>query len=487
MRREWNQPQSPEDIVRVLAPLSEPVLQSVIEEKSKAMDIVWLKVMAEERLLSMEDIEIWSGLPVSDIEDVLVAWGERVDAFLGFLSAGELVAQRQSFSGRPDVAHQMAICKAPDDFKTWFDSAAATVMEEHRKKTEGFPGSIGDEARNAMVETFARWTMAASMLDRPHVVKDLLAIDDRIAECTLPLSELGPQMVSMAMPNTELAITPVFVAVQFSSPACIDALLPMCKDHLRPLLGTSRGHKSTMQDVRAGQFPKTKLLHWGANLGQPFFVPMCDMDTHAKMCRIALQSDAERGDLMEGAFRAMRGDYRDKGHHYLPAFKSTGVFDLKPLEYASKACVAGYAFVIKGLTGIEWDKFSDVTILNAARAHVPEEPKGHSEAICALIDQAIADGHGAKAMAMTKGFNSKSMEPIQEIVSKNMEAVLIKYLDNGLSATEPLVEGGASLIELCNSRNPAMLNVIRSHGARRTAHSLIDEIMQTTQSNAPGP
>lgn len=487
MIRQHHQPQSPEDIVRVLSPLSESILQSVIAEKSKAMDLEWLDVMVEQDLIDMEDITLWSMLTVSSIEDVTLAWGKRIDAFLGFLQAGVLVEQRQEFAGRPDAVHQLAALSAPASFKAWFDKAAALVVTEHNDSIGRMNGPLGGDAQQAMTQTLARWAMAACMLDRPQVVKNMLAIDDQVAEAMLPLSVLGPQMAGMAMPKTDVTITPVFVAVQFSSEACIDALLPMCKDPMQPVLGSSKRQDSTMDEVRMGKFPAVKPLLWGSNLSQPFFVPMCDMATHAKMSSLAMQSESENAAVKEGAFRAMRSEYMDKVHHYIPAFKAAGVFDLAPLEYAQKACVAGYAGIVQGLRGIDWDKLSDVTILNAARAHDPSEPKGHPEAICALIDQAIADGCGAKAMAMTKGFNPKGMDPIQEIVSKNMESVLLKYLDNGLSATAPLVDGGLTLTELCEKSNPAMLNVVRSHGARRTAHSLIDEIMTSSKNNAPRP
>lgn len=424
------------------------------------------------------------------VDGQIGAWAERLKAFVGFSDQMNMVFGRQTHEARPESAHPEAFFKAPLPFKSWFVEASNALAIDYAQVKKRFPATDGAPSASSLSAALTRWVTAACLLDLPETAKSLGSLQEGLVEKPFPINDLGQPVTHMVASMVALQITPVGVAIQFSRERCLDAILPLCMDPTRPLIGTfasTEGDPSpcySASEARADAQP----IHWGSNMQTPNMTLMCSQAMFEKMTTLSMQNAIEKPPVLMGALRSMDPQQDDEIDYYVNALQSAGVYNLDPLAHAQKACIHGYPGVIKGLQGIDWARLLSVTINNAAKAHEKNANDGRSEAICALIDAAVADGHGKTAMAIHAGFTPGGTMPIQEIVAKNMEKVLLKYLDHGaITPTQPLLPGSRSLMDLVHRDNPAMAGLVKAWSARQTMHSLLHDIEKEMEVGKPKP
>lgn len=450
-----------------------------IRMASLAMDVPALDRMVGDGLLSMTVPNNGATAP-----DAVIAqykkWVARVQHVLAFAETGTLVTQAVEVPDWGSLIQAVASLPVTDDFRAWFSQATSTFATAWPEAMAATPSSVG---KGDGVRLLTQWMACACMLDLPKAVQEIHAISPLAVGATLPLTAFwGEEAGKFGFEKSNLlAVSPVWVAWQFSSQKCLDALAGLTG------MGPDQRIANTIPSgPRMPQGVKVQReLSVTSSLDEKFFVWRCDNSTFTRAVRLASGSiDHPRMAASMASITLEMVKIDGLASHRIPAFLDAGVCDAHPSDTIQKAVIGGMPSLVDRFGPfVNLREINTLVLTRALACHRPDKDLRDVAAL-KLVLQVLENDGLAQAKALFWGpsvpsSNSYDM-PVVHVLRQNMQTLLVGLMNAGVIEPKVPEPGHQSAIETAKGMNSPMLGVMLSWEARRMAHALIHDIDDPT-------
>lgn len=451
------------DLVRLLYTLPESLLLATIDDRVACSDLAWLARMMNAGFFNAQVPVNAAGVTPQSAQPLYNQWASRCQAMLGVMGQARLVH--------------------PDSDATGYSSnhpllrANFSMQEAHKDFFAGFCQTIGEQMKGwqnmpinlLSIDMLMAQTMGlAAMLDRPEVLTRLAQSFPSAVNEVFDEQALGNGMFSKVFDRQiRMEVAPLFCALQFSGPACVEALLPWFSKDTGLCITQSEENDSLWALKTLASFQSMCHRSQVASM-TPLIRLMVEQSRNA--------SDREKKELKAAFFRLLPGT--DQNSRMLNAFVDAGAADLDPTASMAAAVKLNRPYVLEHFRRrIDWDAFVAAPT-QCLEAFTHAINRSTTKGLSWLIAQAKDSGHGKQFLdAFVLDADGHVMnDAAKALMSTKAGAVVLPHvLELGLSA-DALTNDGVTLKDVADKFNWGARDVLNSFAARAQARALIDEI-----------
>lgn len=376
-------------------------------------------------------------------------------------------------------------------------------------------------------ESFGRLLIGACALDMPRMVHSIVTRFPEAAASLHRLDTMGPILVKLQLESLSdepdhFKFTPYFFAMQLNRDVCMDAMVQASGLQHLPMGSEVVFNEGTTDAIETnnGWLLSQKIQvrsNQTMDIIDTFKVitPVCTPNilTKALTERLSDKRSKEEGGpdrkyLYEKALQAIGDDsWQDNVCNCFASFLQAGVYDLDTTRSMGEAVAFGFPEVAESIQGpIDWKQIfgaepgneNFTPVMRGARLAAEH---GHPHSLCAAlliaIERAVDEGHSDLVIASTALLNLKAeldekyeklgvlvAQPMANmIIMEEFQGPLVAMLKAGLDPLKPLHPGTQSLLEMAESVNHDMVNIIHSFNARKRSMALLDGMVMDRIAN----
>lgn len=456
------------DFARVLASLPEDGLLSMVEMQSKTQNPEWLKAMIDVGLLDASPvIDLINKSPGKDLF-IQGTWAARCDAFLGVMKTCHLASVKVNGAHSKTFEAKFEMAGATKNiFERAIDHLAVqcTALRAH---------ALGDPHLTDHIMT--QCMGLAAMMDRPELIARLVASHPTATKVSFGDHVLGHMFSAKHdEKNCTFKVTPLFCAIEFSRPACIEALLSVV-----PL-------DSPVYEI-FGDFTSEHDFRVSMSSIEHRCTPESITPLLQQMVQAARHAGSEKADLMATALNLTLADTHDKKNAYLiPAFVAAGVFALDPIRTVKHALAENLPWLLDHLQAeMPWDELkgnkykSNCPLLEAIEG-------GRDDVVFKLFDLAQS---ADRLDALKSSFVGKNDDIVFFAANVLIGAplghkVLPMLLDLGLKPDAPVQGMECNFAVMAKAGSDVAANIVHSYLARAKTRALLAELDDASVNRGP--
>lgn len=439
-----------------------------IKKASLAMDSTVLRAMVADGLLNLH-MAGGSHFRPDQVVHAYKQWIPRVHAFMAFTQNTGHESQTVDVQDLGQKTHMVLSLKAADDFRAWFSEATAQLVTNWPSAMASVPNSIG---KGEGMWLLSEWMACACMLNMPREVRAIQGIATHAADARLPLiSYWGEKARVLRLDKGDsLQVSPVWVAWQFSS---LDCLMAMGESvAMNPDKGIASATtkdwtclRSVRNDITLANGLREQHFNW-----------RCNEATYTAMVKVVSGSEFDSEIAKSESLNALRKDNLQLiPQSRVQSYVDAGIYQQHPTATILALVGAGMPTLVAQVAqSAEFHKLANNGFVDALKQHEPGQDLVDMAALKFILGLKEKEGLVRAKMVFWDAGNPATT-PIDYVVSKKMDKLLIGLMAAGV--VEPLkVEYGRprSAMALAKMRGSALLGVMASWEARRTAHALLD-------------
>lgn len=501
----------------------------------------WIESMVKGRFFCAGDDLVWDGSPsaaflgMSNTQNNF-AMGmkkERLDAFFSFMDGVEFSqAQNDPLHGALKRQPIVASLRVSDAFRDVFRQVVLQMVEDDVAFERVSAPSLAlkkGPGRSPMGMSTSQVIQRESMFSKALSAICALGMPDLVA----PVVERCPNAIGKHQDIDQsqwqsyirspakfssISVSPAFFAVQFSQTDCLKALL---KSGVRASSSVAKVNEKASKGGDSISLDLQSLwIHFKPSCLPSSFETALELATKTAMPDFNLSKKLEN-------CTSPSDDFHDLSFH-LTAFMNKGHMDLgrtdpvmnseeraSAAQHVKNACLYGYPEVVDHFKGrVPWDLLvPDLTAEQIEDEEPGDRKRGPSDFVYMLCESPprmypqpansgpplvsspeVADAlshlleHAREVgeQSIFKPFsfhNGHNVEPVQAMIDSNAQGPMLSFLKNGLDPNEPFRKDGRTpLVHATVQDKPEMVHLLRSFSARKTVHSLLDDIENETKS-----